>query len=104
MHLQKPSPDTMYAHEMSMASRLVNEPWEEGMEREVRSLNLSLSDLLKQPRLLEIEFPGERMMEESSDEFTRYNYSGAATIGRDRLNHSRTHKYRSFQTQSPHRK
>ena len=60
--------DTMYAHERSMASRLVNEPWEEGIEREVSSLKLSLSELLEQPRLLEIEFPGERLMEESSDD------------------------------------
>jgi hypothetical protein len=66
----KTQPDIMYAHEKSMASRLVNEPWEEGVEREVRSLNLSLSNVLEQPRLLEIEFPGERMMEESSDEST----------------------------------
>jgi hypothetical protein len=69
-------PDTMYAREWSIASRLANEPWEEGMEREVSVLNLPLSSLLDHPRLVEIEFSGERMVEEST-------YESPATIIRE---------------------
>jgi hypothetical protein len=68
--------DTMNASEWSLASRLASEPWEEGTEREVSVLNLPLSSLLDHPRLVEIEFSGEHMVEESTDE-------SAATIIRE---------------------
>jgi hypothetical protein len=68
--------ETMNDSEWSLASRLVSEPWEEGTEREVSVLNLPLSSLLDHPRLVEIEFSGEHMVEESSDE-------SAATIIRE---------------------
>ena len=71
--------ETMNAYEWSLARRLASEPWEEGTEREVSVLNLSLSSLLNQSRLVEIEFPGERMADESTDDFGCHDNSGAAT-------------------------
>jgi len=68
--------ETKNANEWSLARHLANEPWEEGIEREVSVLSLSLSSLLNQPRLLEIEFPGERLAEEPTDD-------SAATIIRE---------------------
>ena len=55
------------ASEWSLASRLANEPWEEGIEREVSALDLSLSDLVLHPRHVKIEFPAGRMIEQSTD-------------------------------------
>jgi hypothetical protein len=49
--------------EWSLASRLADEPLQEGMEREVTALNLSLRDLLAHPRRVEIEFPAAGMVE-----------------------------------------
>jgi len=60
--------ETKNANEWSLARHLANEPWEEGIEREVSVLSLSLSSLLNQPRLLEIEFPGECLSEEPTDD------------------------------------
>ncbi len=60
--------DTMNASEWSLASRLASEPWEEGMEREVSVLNLPLSSLLDHPQLVEMAFPGERRVEEPTNE------------------------------------
>jgi len=60
--------ETKSANEWSLARHLASEPWEEGIEREVSVLKLPLSFLLNQPRLLEIEFPGERLAEESTDD------------------------------------
>jgi hypothetical protein len=68
--------ETMNDSEWSLASRLVSEPWEEGTEREVSVLNLPLSSLLDHPRLVEIEFSGERMVEEPI-------YESPATIIRE---------------------
>lgn len=51
------------ANEWSLASRLANEPLQEGMEREVSASNLSLSDLLAHPRRVAIEFPSARTVE-----------------------------------------
>ena len=51
------------AHEWSLASRLAGEPLQEGMEREVSALNLSLSDLLAHPRRVAIAFPAARVVE-----------------------------------------
>ncbi len=53
--------------EWSITSCLEDEPWEEGMEREVSAVNLSISDLLEQPQVVEIAFPGGRMVEESPE-------------------------------------
>ncbi len=60
--------NTLDAGELSLASRLANEPWEEGMEREVSALDLSLGDLLDHPVLVIIEFPADRIIEDSTDE------------------------------------
>ena len=53
--------------EWSLASRLANEPWEEGIEREVSALDLSLSDLVVHPRRVEIDFPAGCMVEPPKD-------------------------------------
>jgi hypothetical protein len=45
----------------SLISQPVNEPWEEGIEREVSTANLSLGDLVAHPQTVKIEFPGERI-------------------------------------------
>jgi hypothetical protein len=55
--------DMADTHEWSLAARMANDPWEEGVEREVSILNLSLHDLLISPRRVEIDFPGGRMVE-----------------------------------------
>jgi len=55
------------ASEWSLASRLAHEPLQEGMEREVHALNLSLRDLLAHPRRVAIEFPAARTREYSTD-------------------------------------
>lgn len=47
------------AREWSLASRLADEPLQEGMEREVNALNLSLRDLLAHSRRVAIEFPAD---------------------------------------------
>jgi len=60
--------ETKNANEWSLASHLANEPWEEGIEREVSVLSLSITSLLKQPQLLQLEFPAERLAEESTDD------------------------------------
>lgn len=60
-------PGTPESAGWSIASRLANEPWEEGMEREVSALNLSLGDLLDHPVLVQIEFPGDRIVENPAD-------------------------------------
>ena len=48
------------ASEWSLASRLTNEPLQEGMEREVSVLSVSLRELLHDPRRVAIEFPASR--------------------------------------------
>lgn len=63
--------DAMHSsNEWSLASHLANEPWEEGMEREVSVLTLPLSSLLDHPHIVKIAFPGERMVEEPIDQST----------------------------------
>ena len=57
----------MNASEWSLASRLADEPLQEGMEREVNTLDLSLSDLLAHPRRVAIEFPAARMVDYPTD-------------------------------------
>ena len=55
------------ANEWSLANRFADEPWEEGVEREVSMLNLRLSDLLDHPQVVEIDFPGRRLEEDPFD-------------------------------------
>lgn len=45
----------------------VNEPWEEGVEREVSTLNLFLGDLVAHPQNMQIAFPGARMTDAPAD-------------------------------------
>jgi len=51
----------------SLAGYLANEPWEEGIEREVTTCDLSLNDLVAQPRILDIDCPGGRSSEHPAD-------------------------------------
>ncbi|MFL5653450.1 MAG: hypothetical protein ACJ8CB_04630 [Ktedonobacteraceae bacterium] len=53
-------------NEWSLASRLADEPLQEGMEREVSTRDLSLRDLLAQPRRVAIEYPAVRMVEHAT--------------------------------------
>ncbi|MGI9060553.1 MAG: hypothetical protein ACR2H5_18470 [Ktedonobacteraceae bacterium] len=49
--------------EWGLASRFADEPLQEGIEREVSALDLSLRDLLAQPRRVAIEFPASRIVD-----------------------------------------
>ena len=51
------------AGEWGLASRFADEPLQEGIEREVSALDLSLRDLLAHPRRVAIEFPASRLVE-----------------------------------------
>ena len=53
--------------EWRIASRFANEPREEGVEREISALSLSLSELVEHPHTLDFAFPGERIVEEPVD-------------------------------------
>lgn len=53
--------------ENSMAHHVMNESWQEGVEREVSVLRLSLTDLVAHSRLVEITFPGERIVGNPSE-------------------------------------
>ena len=57
--------DYLNAGEWGLANRFAGEPLQEGVEREVSALNLFLRDLLAQPCVVEINFPGERLVEET---------------------------------------
>ncbi|GAC1346058.1 MAG: hypothetical protein NVSMB27_09040 [Ktedonobacteraceae bacterium] len=50
------------ASEWSLASRLANEPLQEGIEREVSALSVSLRELMHHPRRVAIEFPASRIV------------------------------------------
>jgi hypothetical protein len=52
------------ATEWSMADLLAGEPLQEGVEREVSTLDLSLSQLVTHPHVVEIDFPGGRMVDD----------------------------------------
>ncbi|HLH60968.1 MAG TPA: hypothetical protein VKV20_04730 [Ktedonobacteraceae bacterium] len=77
--------------EWSLASRLADEPLQEGMEREVSALNVPLSEILAQPRRVPIEFPASRLVEHSANapgaEIIREQHaiSGAFTISARQL-------------------
>ena len=60
----KNDPAADNAGEWSLADRFAGEPLQEGMEREVNALDLSLSELLAHPHIVEIDFPGGRVMED----------------------------------------
>src|SRR5437868_7571246 len=53
-------------NEWGLASRLADEPLQEGMEREVQVADLSLADLLVHPRRVTIEFPAARVIEQTN--------------------------------------
>ena len=53
--------------EWSIASRFADEPREEGIERELSALDLSLGELVERPRTLDFTFPGDLIEEESVD-------------------------------------
>jgi hypothetical protein len=52
------------ANAWSLAGRLADEPLQEGLEREVSILDLPLSELVANPRVVEIDFPGGRLVDE----------------------------------------
>ncbi|MGH2494553.1 MAG: hypothetical protein ACRDIV_07595 [Ktedonobacteraceae bacterium] len=56
--------DSSSASEWSLASRLAHEPFEEGIERQISVENVSLRDLLANPRIVEIDFPAQRLVED----------------------------------------
>lgn len=73
------------ADEWSPAGRFANESWEEGIEREVKALHLSLRDLLAHPCCVQIVFPYERIEEESGGGSAatvreQHSLAGVATI------------------------
>jgi hydrogenase maturation protease len=80
--------------EWSLASRFADEPLQEGVEREVSTSDLSMSDLLAHPRRLAIEFPASRVVENTGDaaatEIIREQQAiaGAVLIAAEQLNSS----------------
>ncbi len=52
-----------YTSGWDLANRFANEPLQEGIEREVKALDVSLLDLLSQPMHVQIEFPALHMVE-----------------------------------------
>ena len=50
--------------EWSLASQFAGEPREEGVEREISALDLSLNELVAHPHTLDFAFPAERIFEE----------------------------------------
>src|SRR5579863_4250295 len=54
-------------HEWGLASRMANEPYEEGVEREIAVTGCSLSELLVRHKVVEIYFPGQRLVEDSAE-------------------------------------
>jgi len=64
-HLSQARTEEFNTGEWSLASRFANEPWEEAIEREVSALDLSLNELVEHPLLIEIDFPGSHIKEDS---------------------------------------
>ena len=52
-----------HTNDWGLASRFANEPLQEGVEREVSALDVSLQNLLSHPQRIAIEFPATRMVE-----------------------------------------
>lgn len=65
--LVKNDHEESHAGEWGLASRLADEPLQEGVERAVSVPNLSLRELIARPRIVEINFPGERLVEEKDE-------------------------------------
>ncbi|HET8910451.1 MAG TPA: hypothetical protein VFN23_03245 [Ktedonobacteraceae bacterium] len=57
-------PNPAYNSEWSLAGRMVQEPHEEGIERDMPIEDISLSALVEQPRVVTIAFPGQEIVEE----------------------------------------
>jgi hypothetical protein len=55
--------ETPGASEWGLASHFTDEPREEGIEREIAALNLSLNELVDGPHTIDFIFPGERKVE-----------------------------------------
>lgn len=66
----------------NLASQFADEPWEEGMEREVSALNLSLNDLVTRSERVEINFPAGHMIEQgaSGEEIVREQQPLVGTV------------------------
>lgn len=58
--------DTKQNSEWGLAGRIMHEPSEEGIEREINIAGVSLHDLVANPRMVEITFPGERIAEDTT--------------------------------------
>lgn len=56
-------PTEAYGSGWDLANRFANEPLQEGIEREVNALDVSLQSLLSQPQRITIEFPSVHMVE-----------------------------------------
>jgi hypothetical protein len=76
-----------------LAAQLANEPWEEGMEREVQALTLPLREILAQPQRIAIAFSSGRVTEHPANpqdaEIVREQQalSGTVTIAAERVPH-----------------
>jgi hypothetical protein len=57
--------DTLPASEWSLASRMANESFEEGIERQISIEHVLLRDLIANPRLVAIDFPAHRILEDA---------------------------------------
>ncbi len=58
--------DAMRHGEWSLAGRMMHEPSEEGIEREISIAGVSLRDLVANPHVVEIAFPGQRLVEDAT--------------------------------------
>ncbi len=67
-----------YTGEWSLAGSMANEPFEEGIEREISIVDCSLRDLITGDRVIEIDFPGQRLVEDTID-------AASSTIVREQL-------------------
>jgi len=56
--------DALPASEWSLASRLAHESFEEGIERQISIENVSMRDLMTGPRLVQIDFPAQCLVED----------------------------------------
>lgn len=61
----QPAAPAPASSEWSLASRLAHESFEEGIERQISMVNVSLRGLLINPRLVEIDFPARRLVEDT---------------------------------------
>lgn len=66
INASSPVQEGVKVNEWSLASRFANEPWQEGIEREVHISDLSLDDLIAHPQVTEIAFPAQRIVEDEA--------------------------------------